>query len=66
MTIVREYECGCKITSENNYPSIEYCPKHKVAPDLYEALKKVVKRGVVYEGGGFEYVFKALAKAERK
>ena len=37
MVIIREYGCGCKITSEKNYSSIEYCPLHKAAPDLYEA-----------------------------
>jgi len=37
--VVREYECGCRITSDKNYPSIKYCPKHKSAPDLCEALE---------------------------
>ena len=41
--VTREYKCGCKITSEKNYPSIEYCSKHKAALDMYEALKRVAK-----------------------
>ena len=39
MVEVREYECGCKITTDKNYPSIEYCPLHKSAPELYEVCK---------------------------
>ncbi len=41
MKTLREYECGCKITSDKNYPSVEYCPKHKSAPDMYEALRAI-------------------------
>lgn len=36
------------------------------APDLYEALKKIIKSGVVYQGQGFDDAFEALAKAEGK
>ncbi len=42
MVTVREYECGCKITTDKSYPSVEYCPLHKSASDLYEALKEVL------------------------
>ena len=41
MVTVREYECGCKITTDKNYPSIEHCPLHKSAPELYEACKNL-------------------------
>ena len=31
--------CGCSIFLEPNSPPIlTYCPKHKAAPDMYEAL----------------------------
>ena len=40
MITIREYKCGCRITSEKNYPSIDYCPLHKAAPEMYEALKR--------------------------
>ena len=44
--IVREYECGCKITSEKHYPSIKYCPKHEAGPILYEACREIAKSPV--------------------
>lgn len=36
-------ECGCKVVSSFLVGNeIEYCPKHKAAPDMYEALKKPI------------------------
>lgn len=43
--------CGCRITVVGYltpkerilYNDIEYCPKHKAAPKLYEALKQAQK-----------------------
>ena len=38
-----ECECGCKVVSAflcGN--TIDYCPLHKAAPKLYEALRKVM------------------------
>ncbi|KKN21714.1 hypothetical protein LCGC14_0922540 [marine sediment metagenome] len=70
--IIREYKCGCKITSTKNYPSIEYCPKHKAAPDIYEALKEAenyfvsMKAHIPSHGNTLGMVQKALAKAEEK
>jgi len=44
---ISSYWCGCRIvTNEVNDYLIDYCPKHKAAPDLYEALKEVKKRQV--------------------
>lgn len=34
-----EQECGCKIVSAFlSGNTIEYCPKHKAASDMYEAI----------------------------
>jgi len=64
MVIVREYECGCKITSERNYPSIEYCHKHAAAPDLYEVLRLLASRYVVPSNKVYwEEALKVLDKA---
>ena len=70
MVTVREYECGCRITSKKHFSSIDYCPLHKSAPDLYEALEKIITA----EDEGFEVLGygrsqnarKAIAKAEGK
>jgi len=69
MIVVREYKCGCKITTEKNYSSISYCPLHEAAPALYKALKRLQ---VFYETGEMDYqevkqaVLSALAQAEGK
>jgi len=46
----RIFSCGCKIVDcqeikdcSPTYPEIEYCPLHKSAPDMYEALKLYIK-----------------------
>jgi len=37
-------QCGCKLKQLGHViTAIEYCPLHKSAPDLYEALKELVK-----------------------
>jgi len=34
------YDCGCEIYADSSGGCfIQYCPKHKAAPDLYEALR---------------------------
>ena len=39
-----ERECGCSTkTGRSGNPYIVYCPKHKAAPAMYEALKNVFK-----------------------
>ena len=39
-SIVNDYACGCKIRYDRGVVYyIDYCPKHKAAPDMYEALK---------------------------
>ena len=71
MKIIREYECGCSISSERNYPSIDYCPLHKVAPDMYEALK-ATRWAIVHRDIPMNYdqllrgIEQALAEVEGK
>ena len=39
--VKQEYGCGCVLTTTRN-PRVftfEMCPKHKAAPDMYEALR---------------------------
>ena len=36
--------CGCTIFRVNDKVIIDYCPKHKAAPDMYEALKVLVNK----------------------
>ena len=62
-----EYTKGeCKCRADNTTGEIVYCPLHKAAPDMYEALEKLVDlsrpllREDMAEGN------KALAKAEGK
>lgn len=39
----KKYECGCSIeTGRSGNPFIVYCPKHKAAPAMYEALKAIL------------------------
>jgi hypothetical protein len=67
--IVNSFDCGCRIVSE--FPSgrgcniIEYCPKHKAAPDMYEALVAILDgTGVVSAKDAAIMGRKALAEAE--
>jgi hypothetical protein len=66
--------CGCRVVKAGKTTEIIYCPKHKAAGDMYEALKDLWsalmfnhlaadgKFGVMYA----ERVESALAKAEGK
>ena len=51
-----KYDCGCQVKETTRSPQppeliptvtistlIEYCPIHKAAPDMYEALKALVR-----------------------
>jgi len=66
--------CGCSIFLEPNSPPIlTYCPKHKSAPALYEALGRIKrncfkdKRGAYWIGRvDMANAEQALAKAEGK
>jgi len=37
-------ECSCQVEYINGEPVIGYCPKHKAAPELYEACKLLIER----------------------
>lgn len=42
MTEIKTLDCGCEvIVATNGSVMLTYCPLHKSAPDLYEALKQV-------------------------
>ena len=42
MNYTRKLECDCELfTTIEHEPDIIFCPKHKAAPDLYEALKAI-------------------------
>lgn len=66
-----ELPCGCKADTTfnpENY-TIIFCPLHKSAPDLYEALKELLPLTVGCWRHGrpeFDRTRKALAKAEGK
>ena len=70
-------ECGCYIEYYEGFKDkpdhIIYCPKHKSAPDLYEALKEITtieQSNVPYDKydvlGAINIAKKALAKADGK
>lgn len=68
-------ECGCRIwiSEYDGKATIHYCPKHKSAPDLYEALKEITtieQSNVPYDKydvlGAINIAKKALAKADGK
>ena len=44
MNYTRHFECGCKVVviGELTNVKIVYCPLHKSAPDMYEALKVAI------------------------
>ena len=44
MNYTRHFECGCKVVviGELTNAVINYCPKHKAAPDMYGALKEML------------------------
>lgn len=67
----KSYECGCEIITDNmGTYEISYCPKHKAATELYEALKITYEYlrdlGVLPNLGGLarEEAQKAIAKVE--
>lgn len=73
MEHIIEFPCGCKIVLVDNVTAdIHYCPKHKSAPDLYEACKELEqylaqrpakdKQLLAYQAT----LIKAIAKAESK
>lgn len=37
-------ECGCIVVESPPNFKIKYCPKHKAAPDMHEALKDWIER----------------------
>ena len=74
MEYTKTFNCGCAMLIRNSgVGSITYCPKHKAAPDMYEALRGIIARrmechevesaSIPSEIGA---VYKALAKAEGK
>lgn len=61
----REYPCGCRM-GVGRRAGFHYCPLHKAAPDLYEALKDVLwdlKQGAI--PNDLTFIEQALAKAEK-
>ena len=72
---IRLEPCGCTVQQDHDARvHIEYCPKHKSAPDLYEALKVATTRihnHIRYETGDYRVTLQeelkqglaALAKA---
>ena len=47
----RTMDCGCIIGQDyDGTLTIRYCPKHKAAPDLYEAAKEVMDTLEQYGG----------------
>lgn len=67
--LVYQPDCGCQVYrimhSKPNLYRIQYCPLHKSAPDLYEALK-VAHRELLHAQweDGLDKIEEALAKAE--
>lgn len=62
--VEQKFPCGCHIDEmiDGSY-LIVYCPKHKAAPDMYEALEVIRKHGI---GAAESLIDQALAKAEGK
>lgn len=65
--IKQTMNCGCLVAVDyNNMVIIDYCPKHKAAPELYEVLKEAKERYGNYDPFWCIKVFGLLAKAEGK
>ena len=78
MNYTKHFECGCKVVviGEITNAQIVKCPKHKSAPDLYEALMELCS--LLSVNCSMDYLYKhdlslplskgqqALAKAENK
>ena len=43
MNYTKALSCGCTIVVTDWVGRVDYCPKHKAAPDMYEALNKIAK-----------------------
>ena len=68
--LLKEY-CGCVVIQDQTADAyIVYCPKHKAAPDMYEACRKGLELLSInleqYRGTVSELLREALAKAEGK
>ena len=64
-------KCKCRILTVgcDEGVIIDYCPLHKSAPDLYEALKNFIwdsKQGAMPTKEDIEFAEKILAKVEGK
>jgi len=41
MEYIIDQICGCEVSRELGILRLQYCSKHKAAPDLYEACKEI-------------------------
>lgn len=70
MNYTKAFHCGCTIAVLNSGEGvITYCPKHKAAPDMCEALKEIVSDltdigDCRVTNHSFNLAQQALAKAE--
>ena len=66
--IKQTLKCGCVVAIDyNNMVQVDYCPKHKAAPMMYEALKEYQYYNRCHndsEAKLFDLAMKALAKAD--
>lgn len=62
-TLLDKSPCGCEVFKISKGFTIEYCPKHKAAPDMYGALKAIKDDGKV-KANFWKLRHKALAKAD--
>ncbi len=54
--IKQNFPCGCRIDEmANGSLGITYCPKHKAAPDMYEALRGILLVAQPCDGAKFEF-----------
>lgn len=66
MNYTRHFDCGCKVVviGELTNATIAYCPLHKSAPELYEALIKI--RSITPKTIMYSIANDAIAKAEEE
>ena len=67
MSDIKTLDCGCEvIVATNGSVMLTYCPLHKSAPDLYEALEAITSRLKLRSVGSFELPAdgKAIKQAE--
>jgi len=64
--VIGQRDCGCKIIQEGDvWVRIEYCPKHKAAPDMYKALKAAHRELLHAQWeDGLDIIEQALALAD--